>query len=246
MKFAKDFHKIKTKSKTAIFFDKNEPVITNYAVTKFKSGISIGAKAGYNYFVDQESPKSYFVGATISPYKSYRFYWQSEVYFNYLETGGTATYSDLTLQQFTPPIILSNGTVVDAAYVQTSSSTKVTRNLIDIVPASLRYNINNYIGVGVGPQFSLIMSEKKTFEQHKKYYALDFNNTPPTQGAEIPRLEENFSSTSTMNAFRKVQGSVFADVTFGFARIGPSLGVRYYKNFVRNFDYCQFYAIWKF
>lgn len=246
MKFVKDFHKIKTKSKTSIFFDKNEPVVTNYAVTKFKPGISIGTKTGYNYYVDQKNPKSFFVGATISPYKSYRFYWQSEVYFNHLETGGTTELSEQVLEQFTPPIVLNNGTVVDAAFSQTSSSTRTTRNLIDIVPASLRYNINNYIGIGLGPQFSFIMSEEKTFERYKKYYALDFNTTPPTQGAEIPRLEENNSSTSTMNAFRKVQGSVFADVTFGFARIGPSLGVRYYKNFVQNFDYWQFYAIWKF
>ena len=246
MKFAKDFHKVKTKSKTSIFFDKNEPVITNYAVTKFKPGISIGAKTGYNYYTQQNNAKSYFVGATISPYKSYRWYWQSELYFNHLETGGTATMSDVTLEQLNPPVILSNGTVADAAYVQTSSNSKITRNLIDIVPASLRYNINSYIGVGVGPQFSFIMSEKTVYERYKKYYALDFNNTPPTQGAEMPSLEENYSSTSTMTPFRKVQGSIFADVTFGFARIGPSLGVRYYKNFVQGFDYCQFYAIWKF
>jgi len=61
MKFVKDFHKIKTKSKTSIFFDKNEPVVTNYAVTKFKPGISIGVKTGYNYYVEQENPKSFLL-----------------------------------------------------------------------------------------------------------------------------------------------------------------------------------------
>ena len=43
-----------------------------------------------------------------------------------------------------------------------------------------------------------------------------------------------------------MQASIFADVTFGFARIGPSVGIRYYKTFEANFDYWQFYAIWKF
>jgi len=38
LKFGKDFHKVKTKSRTAIIFDKNEPIITNYAVTRFQSG----------------------------------------------------------------------------------------------------------------------------------------------------------------------------------------------------------------
>lgn len=246
MKFNKDFHKVKTKSKTSIFFDKNEPVITNYAVTKFKPGISVGAKAGYNYFTNQDNAKSYFVGATISPYKSYRLYWQSELYFNHIETDGTLSLSDVLLQQLNPPIILSNGSVVDAVYTQTASNTKITRNLIDIVPASVRYNLNNYIGVGVGPQFSLLLSEKTTDERMKKYYALNFNNTPPSQGPEIPSLEENFSSTSTMTPFRKIQGSLFGDVTFGFARIGPSLGIRYYLNFEKDLNYWQFYAIWKF
>lgn len=246
MKFNKDFHKVKTKSKTSIFFDKNEPVITNYAVTKFKPGISVGAKAGYNYFTNQDNAKSYFVGATISPYKSYRLYWQSELYYNHIETDGTLSLSDVLLQQLNPPIILSNGSVIDAVYTQTASNTKITRNLIDIVPASLRYNLNNYIGVGVGPQFSLLLSEKTTDERMKKYYALNFNNTPPSQGPEITSLEENVSSTSTMTPFRKIQGSLFGDVTFGFARIGPSLGIRYYLNFEKDLNYWQFYAIWKF
>lgn len=47
-------------------------------------------------------------------------------------------------------------------------------------------------------------------------------------------------------AFEKMQASVFADVTFGFARIGPSVGIRYYQNFEKDYNYWQFYAIWKF
>ncbi|WP_278019825.1 PKD domain-containing protein [Flavobacterium ginsengisoli] len=35
MKFGEDFHKVKTKSRTAIIFDKNDPIITNYATTRF-------------------------------------------------------------------------------------------------------------------------------------------------------------------------------------------------------------------
>lgn len=246
MKFAKDFHKIKTKSKTAIFFDKNEPVITNYATTRFKPGISIGAKAGYNYFADQDNAKSFFIGATISPYKSYRFYWQSEIYFSLLETGGATSSSPLTLEQFNPPIVLTSGVVLDAAFTQTASTSIIKRTFIDVVPVSLRYSITNYIGVGIGPQLSLLMNENTKSENLKKYYALDFNQTPPTPGNEILSLEEKSTSNATTNTFKKAQGSVFADVTFGFARIGPSLGVRYYKSFEKEFNYWQFYAIWKF
>ena len=79
VKFSDDFHKQKTKSRTAIIFDKNEPIITNYSTTRFLPGISIGAKAGYNSFADLKNSESYFIGATVSPYKSYRWYWQVEL-----------------------------------------------------------------------------------------------------------------------------------------------------------------------
>jgi PKD repeat protein len=257
MKLGKDFHKQTTKSRTSIFFDKNEPVITNYAVTRFLPGISIGVRTGYNLYTNNNlgqsnaensissKPKSYFLGATISPFKSYRFYWQAELTFNYLENN-YSSQTGFELQQFTPPIQLSNGTVVDGAYVQTSAANSYSRKSADVVPISLRYNINNYIGVGIGPQFSITLNEKSEFNRTTKYYTLDFNNTPPTIGDEITELQSESTTANSLNAFDKMQTSIFADATFGFARIGPSVGIRYYKSFEKESNYWQFYAIWKF
>jgi hypothetical protein len=245
MKFAKDFHKQSTKSKTAIIFDKNEPVITNTALTRFKPGISIGVRTGYNLFTNQENPKSYFLGATISPYKSYRFYWQSELYYNYFESSFSES-SELRQQPFNPPIILSNGTVFDTGFVQTLTSTKTTKNLAEVVPISLRYNINNYIGIGVGPQFSVVLNEKTELNRTRKVFGPNFNTNPISAGDEIESLQINDSQLTETKAFKKTQTSVFADATFGFARIGPSVGIRYYLNFEKDFNYWQFYAIWKF
>jgi PKD repeat protein len=245
MKLAKDFHKQTTHSRTAIIFDKNEPVITNYATTRFLPGISIGAKAGYNLFSDQKNAKSYFVGATISPYKSYRFYWQSELYYNYFESS-FSSQSEIHQTQFNPPIILSNGTVFDTGFEQTSSSTKTVKNLADVVPISLRYNINNYIGIGVGPQFSVLLSQSTEINQNRKVFAPNFNTNPVSPGDEIESMSSSTSQTEKIKTFEKMQTSIFGDVTFGFARIGPSLGIRYYANFEKDFNYWQFYAIWKF
>lgn len=245
MKFAKDFHKQKTRSRTAIIFDKNEPVITNSAVTRFKPGISIGVRTGYNLFNDQENSKSYFLGATISPYKSYRLYWQSELYYNYFESSFSET-SNLQQVQFNPPIILSNGTVFDTGFVQTSSSSKTIKNLAEVVPVSLRYNINNFIGVGVGPQFSVLLSQTTELNRSRKVFAPNLNTNPISPGNEIESLQITDSQETTTKAFEKMQTSIFADATFGFARIGPSVGVRYYLSFEKDFNYWQFYAIWKF
>lgn len=247
MKFGNDFHKIKTKSKTSIFFDKNEPVITNYATTRFKPGLSVGAKTGYNLFPDLDNAKSYFVGATFCPFKSYRFYWQSEIYYTYLESATDAQTSPLIEDVFAHEVLLSNGTIATNGYSKTTSSSRITKNSIDVVPISLRYNLNNYIGVGVGPQFSVIMNERLESDSEKRFYYLDLNQPTPSQDlTEIPSLQENTSLLTTRKTFEKMQTSIFTDVTLGFARIGPSLGIRYYMNFEKNYNYWQFYGIWKF
>lgn len=247
MKFAKDFHKRKTRSKTAIIFDKNEPVMTNYATTRFLPGTSIGVRTGYNLYNDQKGAKSYFLGGTISPYKSYKLYWQSELYYSTFDSGESSVKTPLIFEQFTPPIILSNGTVADAGFTETTTSSKVFRNSMDIVPISLRYNLNNHIGLGIGPQFAVLLGQKTENTTTKRYYEAIFDATlPPRPGNEIPELKETEAQTSKTNAFEKMQTSIFSDVTFGFSRIGPSVGVRYYLNFEKDYNYWQFYAIWKF
>ncbi|OXB01450.1 PKD domain-containing protein [Flavobacterium oncorhynchi] len=226
MKFGEDFHKVKTKSRTSIIFDKNEPIITNYATTRFLPGISIGAKAGYNFYPDLDKSTSYFVGATISPFKSYRFYWQVE-WVN-------------ALNQYNSAVDIVNETRVNANGVrqlQRTTTTTENKNINWEVPVLIRYNINNYIGIGAGIQANInVLSEQhqnikvETFEGEKELILLDTKTTANT-------VKNSFSGFNT--------GLLF-DLTAGFARIGPSLGARYVINFEQNFNYFQVYGIWKF
>jgi hypothetical protein len=167
------------------------------------------------------------------------------LYYNYFESGSSSE-SGLQQVQFNPPIILSTGVVYDTGFVQTSSGIKTVRNLAEVVPISLRYNINNYIGVGVGPQFSVLLNETTEVNRSRKVFAPDFNTNPPSAGEEIESMSMTDSQETSTKAFEKMNASVFADATFGFARIGPSVGIRYYLNFEKDFNYWQFYAIWKF
>ena len=226
MKFSDDFHKIKTKSRTAIIFDKNEPIITNYATTRFLPGISVGAKAGYNLYPDLVDSKSYFVGATISPFKSYRYYWQAE-FINSLHN-----YSNKTA--------ISEEILDTAAGVrQLQRTTTETRNenINWEIPILIRYNINNYIGVGAGIQGNINVSEKQnndlkieTFESVKDTFLISTKN----------------EKSADTNSFSTIKTGILLDLTIGAARIGPSLGARYVLNFKDNFNYFQFYGIWKF
>jgi hypothetical protein len=226
MKFAEDFHKVKTRSRTAIIFDKNEPIITNYATTRFLPGISIGAKAGYNLYPDLEKSTSYFIGATISPFKSYRFYWQAE-WLNALNKYDSAVTIENAIN--TNP----NGV---RQLVRTTTTTE-NKNVNWEVPLLVRYNINNYIGIGAGIQANINVSEEQnqavkieTFEGDKESFLISTTTT----------------SNTVKNSFADFKTGLLFDLTAGFARIGPSLGARYVINFEQNFNYFQFYGIWKF
>ncbi|WP_316636200.1 PKD domain-containing protein [uncultured Flavobacterium sp.] len=226
MKFNEDFHKVKTRSRTAIIFDKNEPIITNYATTRFLPGISIGAKAGYNLYPNLEKSTSYFVGATISPFKSYRFYWQAEWVnaLNKYESGTTVV--DQT-------VVNPNG----VKQFQRTTTTIENKNVNWEIPVLLRYNINNYIGIGAGIQANFDISAEQN--ETKKIESFE-------GGTDQFLIDTRTESSSVKNSFANLKTGVLFDLTAGFARIGPSLGARYVINFEQNFNYFQFYGIWKF
>ena len=226
MKFAKDFHKIKTKSRTAIFFDKNEPIITNFATTRFLPGISIGVKSGYNYYPKLDNAKSYFLGATLSPYKSYRWYWQIETATQILQYNPTATYKQDTLSGV-------NG----QRQLQTSATKAFNRTLNLEIPVLMRYNINNYFGVGAGLQTNINISEKIERQETVELY----ENT-----TKLFKLNSKVNTTTANEKWTGLKTGLVFDFTAGFARIGPSLGARYIVNFKENFNYIQLYGIWKF
>ena len=226
MKFNKDFHKVNTKSRTAIIFDKNEPIITNYATTRFSPGISIGAKAGYNFYPDLENSKSYFVGATISPYKSYRYYWQAEFVNSLQSYDGTTTTKEAFVQN-------ANG----VRQLQRTTTSLENSNINWEIPVLMRYNINNFIGIGAGLQANFNVSEKQ--EQNQKIETFE----GITDKLLLSTINESKTAKESFTSFKT--GLLF-DLTIGAARIGPSFGARYVMNFEDNFNYIQLYGIWKF
>jgi PKD domain len=228
MKFAKDFHKVNTKSKTAIIFDKNEPIITNYATTRFSSGISIGVKTGYSYFPKLDNPKSYFLATTFSPYKSYRLYWQAEFSNSFTSYQNGTTVEENQIQTTTGFLRLER-------YTKSSSN----KNINWEVPVLIRYNVNNYIGIGAGLQANINVSEKEELNIKTER----FESTKP----DAPLLGTKNDLNTINNSFTNFKTGLLIDFTAGFARIGPSLGARYIVDFKEsNFNYWQFYGIWKF
>ena len=229
IKFGKDFHKKKTVSRTAIIFDKNEPIITNRSTTRFTPGISIGAKAGYNYYSGLIDSESYFLGATISPYKSYRWYWQAELLssrhtFRNEETSSINEVDDLNQDVLTLENIINN---------------KSYTNIDVEVPVLVRYNVNNFIGLGAGIQTKFTAEERTTTE--------DFIETiERIQGVDDRIVNSETLTNEVVDSFTNFRHGLLLDVTAGLARIGPSVGARYILHQNSQDNYWQFYAIWKF
>ena len=104
----------------------------------------------------------------------------------------------------------------------------------------LRYNVNNYIGLGAGFQNTISVSEKRT----ENRLIEQFDGDVITQASSPFKTFKESESTS--KSYSNLRTGLLFEATAGFARIGPSLGARYILNFEENFNYWQFYAIWKF
>ena len=235
LKFGNDFHKKKSKSKTAIIFDKNEPIITNTSTSRFSPGISIGVKSGYNSYLDVKDSKSYFVGATISPYKSYKKYLQAEIMISTHEFGDFKSSSEQL-----GPVILDQDVIIDSAIRFDEANSEITKLNIDVVPISFRYNLNGVIGLGIGPQLSFDVSNETSITTNSSY----FTYLKDIVGDPIEALNETIE-TKTNSSFSDINYGIFGDVTIGASRIGPSVGVRYLYNLNQPHSQLHFYAIWK-
>ena len=225
--------KINSASRTAIIFDKNEPILTNYSKTHFKPGLSLGAMLGYNSVNSLDNSRNYFIGITASPYKPHRGYLQAELQVSKGTFESSRNYEIRT--ELEPGIDILELTQVD-------EQTDFEYMDITLVPVSYRYNINRFMGVGGGVQISGRLYEE--YEQTSDYeYFLEFpqNRIEPNQD----KPAETFV-TSKKDRTTELNPGVFAGINLGSARIGPSVGMRYIWQVNEPRNVWAFYLQWKF
>jgi hypothetical protein len=233
MKFGKKAPKKKTTGRTAIYFDKNEPIFTNKVITKFTPGISVGAKLGYRMVSELDNYSDYFIGATLSPYKSQKGYFQAEllvsnVAYDKVKTFGTST-----------PNAVGG---VDSVHF--SELNQFSNIAVQIVPGSYRYSFSSFFAIGAGLQMKLDLASKKDQETTGEAFVVlrngGFEEIIPNQDLdsfETAQINENYTNFQT---------GLFVGLNLGNVRIGPSVGVRYEYNFNTPNSGIQFYGIWKF
>jgi len=231
LRFNEKVAKRRARSRTAIVFDKNEPIYTNYAATRFKPGLSVGIKAGYGLVPSLNASRNYFAGITLSPYKPQRGYLQAEI------MAAIQTHEDSL--QYTD-IISQDGGVTNLFDV--AQRNKYRSLELYVVPVSYNYNIAGWLSVGGGVQFRLRLRETATATaMHYNYLYYE------KQNVREPRRENNYASRDeSTRGFGNLSPAFFGGLTLGSARIGPALGARYVYSVDAPHVQWQVYALWKF
>lgn len=230
LKLGTHLHKLKTKSRTAIFFDENKPVYTNWSTTWFRAGFSIGAKAGYIYTPSMDKSQEFFAGITLSPFKPYRGYFQTELYFS------SGSFEELTT--FSKMNVPLQGEQVLMNYKQQQSIHNITAYF---VPVSYRYNAKDWLSFGAGVQLQLDLKNKRETETEGEAYL-------ESSMGELIRNDyfDTYQEAQCTKNFTNFNAGVFLDLSLGNVRIGPSVGFRYVLNIHEPHTQLQAYVIWKF
>lgn len=219
------------KSRTAIYFDKNEPVITNFATGRFKKSPSPIMMLGYEKaFGNLASVSDGLVtGFGIAPLAPYRPYFQME--FFYKAGFRTQIVKNITVNKSGSILIDSSNRRYDYKSYDSSLTNQIHQ--LKIIPLQIRYNLNNYFSIGAGAALTADMGGTKKIS---KSYSLFINGA---QGIYLNKDKEKIKSFSNWKA------SPFFDVQIGLVKMGPHLGFRYYFN-GKNSSFGYLYAGWRF
>ena len=216
IRFKRRPKKIPFSTGASIVFDGNAPVLTNRATARFIKGISPGIMAGYNYLPDNGTYSAtgpVQIGYVLAPYSPWRPYFQAEASVVLLEQ---EHHAGAVIQLNQDTTILGQLYVITGSQVQTVTK----RNSLDLTPLHFRYNLNNWIGVGVGATAQIFLSEQTTTTSR-----IWFN-------AALLPAQVMTSETSQSGKTRWIgswNAQPFIDIQVGRVRTGPVLGIRFYR-----------------
>ena len=216
IRFKKKPKKIPFSTQAVLLFDRSQPVMTNKATARFIKGISPGIMVGYSALPSSggysaKGPLQF--GYVLAPYAPSRPYFQAEVFVGLLQqddfTGAVIKDQRDTLIGGLPYLITGRQTI-----------TTTRRNSFEITPLHYRYNLNNWLGVGLGAMAQVNISEQTTVE-NKVYFI--------AQQLPLNIMTTSSSQQSSVKYLGNWNAAPFADLQIGKVRTGPVLGIRYIR-----------------
>ncbi len=251
------------RSQAAIVFDKEEPVITNWAPTRYKFEPSLGVQFGYRYFPDDpngvageadDRPNYYYFGLSLSDYKAFKIYLQPEI-----RTGISEKWENSIRR---PDLVKSDTMTFPGAarfsvfdtissFSGTSTNQRIT---LELVPLQFRKNISDFFGVGFGANYRLTFENAdENLKTDAKYFVRTYESVIRADGTVDTKLiGEEATGETTGNSSQNSRATigrvgVFFDVAFGMVRAGPSFGLRNHFRFGDSARYAaEAYLTWKF
>ncbi len=226
------------KGRTDIYFDKNDPITTNFSTGRFKRGLSPLVFAGYHHFLKAQKNDATtsaigngpMLGIGLAPIAPYRkLYWQVEIYANAYRASETNTVYEPGVIEYTEP-----GTDRTQKYEYERYDRDIHSRFIQlrIVPLHLRYNFNSWVSAGVGALAETIINTK--YAEERTYRLLATNGDI---SARLPYSNERL-------AMSRLHIQPFADINFGRTYLGPVLGLRYVYG-ANQGQFGQVYAAWR-
>lgn len=207
------------KARTAIYFDKNEPIITNYATGRFHKGLSPVVMAGFEKaFGSGRVSNGIVTGVGIAPIAPRLPYLQFELYYKQ----GLATTTTQVTNIDRPGIIIIDSLQREFGYKNFDSTETNSISQIRLIPAQLRYNINKYVSVGAG---AIVSADIGGYQEAKKTYML--------QGP-AGLFPYDVLTKEKIKSFSNISARPFFDLQLGLVKWGPHLGFRYYYNGKEN------------
>ncbi|SFC59091.1 PKD domain-containing protein [Parapedobacter composti] len=229
------------KGQTHIFFDKNDPIVTNMATSRFRKSLSPIVFAGYHQFLkrpetwrsDEASvnPGMMF-GIGLAPLAPYRkLYWQVELYANTYRAGSAARgipeegAIEIPVErsgQPEPMPYFSYDRLVSSRFLQ-----------LRIVPLHIRYNFNSLVSAGIG---ALAETSVNTAYRESRTYHVQSD----PEMVEVERLH-----TTDRLARGRLYVQPFVDVNVGRTYLGPVSGLRYVYGAGQG-QATHLYVAWRF
>ncbi|MNY32063.1 hypothetical protein D3C86_1662560 [compost metagenome] len=132
-----------------------------------------------------------------------------------------------------------DGKLQEARLQHADSSAKIRVMTLNIVPLQMRYNLNKYIGAGLGTFVSFNINESVSPSRESLYDLISANGVT-TQAT----VKESFERKT--NNYNDFQNTFFADVQVGKVHVGPSIGFRYLYTLQGSNNRVITYLTWKF
>lgn len=249
-------------SQAAIVFDQEEPVVTNWARTRYKFEPSPGIQLGYRFSPEDpnlnpgeadDRPNYFYLGLSLSDYKAYKIYWQPEIRTGISDEWETTIVRPREMRSDTVRVAGANSFEVFDTTTRYSGASTHRRVSVELVPLQFRKNLSDFFSLGLGASYLL------TFERREDDLVADqllsrrtfteFINADGTVSTRLTGQENSELTGVTTEVENSTWGrlGLFVDVGFGLVRAGPSLGLRNHFRLGEQTRYAaEVYATWKF